>query len=87
MIASMIAWSALGELVYARMEATMSQTERTPHIDGSLLEWLDRLFPDQCPPLAFAEKEVWFAAGAARVVRRLKEEYKRQTERTDVLRP
>ena len=40
-----------------------------PPIDERLITALGTKFPDQSPDLSMLEKEVWFAAGRADVVR------------------
>lgn len=40
-----------------------------PPIDERLIAALGTKFPDQSPDLSMSEKEVWFAAGRADVVR------------------
>jgi hypothetical protein len=43
--------------------------EYFPPIDERLVAALGSKFPDQSPSLQMSEKEVWFAAGRADVVR------------------
>ena len=40
-----------------------------PPIDERLIAALGTKFPDQSPDISMSEKEVWFAAGRAAVVR------------------
>ncbi len=49
-----------------------------PSIDERLVTALATQFPDQCPELDLAEKEVWFKAGQASVVRWLRSKYEEQ---------
>ena len=42
-----------------------------PSIDKNLVAEMAIKFPDQAPSLEMEEKEVWFRAGQASVVRRL----------------
>lgn len=51
----------------------------TPPISKGLVEWLSRLFPDRCPDPLMSNSQVWMAAGAAEVVRKLRAEHERQT--------
>jgi hypothetical protein len=59
---------------------TPKDTLKPPAISDELIQWLDRLFPNECPKLTDEEKVVWFHAGQANVVSRLKVEQKRQRE-------
>ena len=43
--------------------------EYFPPIDERLVAALEAKFPDQAPSIQMSEKEVWFAAGRADVVR------------------
>lgn len=43
--------------------------ESFPPIDERLVIALGKHFPDQCPNIQMAEKQVWFDAGRADVVR------------------
>ena len=51
-----------------------------PSIDERLVIALAEQFPDQCPELDLIEKEVWFKAGQASVVRWLRMKYEQQQE-------
>lgn len=42
-----------------------------PHVSDELVAYLRQLFPDCCPNERMSEKEVWMAAGSAKVVRKL----------------
>lgn len=49
-----------------------------PQVTQALIDALDRLYPDQAPDPRSSMAEVWYAAGRASVVRKLKLELKRQ---------
>lgn len=57
----------------------MADNQNTPPISKGLVEWLSRLFPDRCPDALMPDREVWIAAGAAKVVRKLRTEHEQQT--------
>jgi hypothetical protein len=42
-----------------------------PNVSAELLTFLKTVFPDQCPDIRMSDREVWMAAGAAKVVRKL----------------
>lgn len=52
-----------------------------PYISKALVDWLSRLFPDQCPGSEMSERQIWMAVGAADVVRKLAHEHKQQATR------
>lgn len=52
-----------------------------PPISKALVDWLDRLFPDECPGLEISDREIWYRAGRADVVRKLKHEHEQQATR------
>ena len=56
--------------------------ERPPTISEALIRYLDRQFPDRCPPLSLSEREVWAATGSRSVVEHLKMLYDEQNQRT-----
>jgi hypothetical protein len=45
---------------------------KKPFVDKSLLEYLDRLFPNTCPAIDDTDREIWVAVGTRRVVDHLK---------------
>jgi hypothetical protein len=51
-----------------------------PHVPKELVEHLDRIYPDECPSLLLPDREVWFRAGQASVVRRLIAQLELQNE-------
>ena len=51
-----------------------------PNIDRKLLTALAEKFPDKSPSLDFSDKEVWFRAGQASVVRYLDAQYELQEQ-------
>lgn len=54
--------------------------ETAPSISKPLLEYLSHRYPDRCPSPEESDREVWMAAGAARVVRHLRSVYEQQTK-------
>lgn len=56
------------------------QEPKRPLAAPSLLEYLDRTFPDRAPDLYLDEKEVWYRAGQVSVVRKLKADIKAATD-------
>ncbi len=42
------------------------------NIDKSLIDYLEKKFPDQCPDIKDEEKVVWFKSGQSSVVKHLK---------------
>ena len=52
-----------------------------PPISKALVTWLDRLFPDRCPNVNMTDRDIWMAAGAAGVVRKLAHEHNEQATR------
>jgi len=53
---------------------------KTPFIEDGLLEYLQRLYPDQAPEPHQTDREIWINRGAAGVVRHLKMLHKEQRE-------
>ena len=45
-----------------------------PGVSKLLVERLEETFPDRCPALSMSDREIWMAAGAAAVVRKLRHE-------------
>ena len=56
--------------------------EYFPPIDERLIAALGAKFPDQAPDIQMSEKEVWFNAGRADVVRWLALKLEEQTSKT-----
>jgi len=52
----------------------------TPYIEGSIIKYLDELYPDKAPDITMEEKQIWFNAGQVAVVRHLKDQYRLQEE-------
>ena len=53
---------------------------KTPRINKELVEYLDRLFPNQCAELDQEEKEIFYKSGQRSVVNHLIEKHKIQRE-------
>ena len=51
-----------------------------PSIDERLVSALSEQFPDKAPELGLMEKEVWFKAGQASVIRWLRSKYEEQQD-------
>jgi hypothetical protein len=49
-----------------------------PAVPRVLLETLERLYPNRCPAIEMSERQIWLAAGAYSVVRKLRAEHDRQ---------
>lgn len=59
----------------------MAADRKAPPVDPQLVDWLSSVFPDRCPdPKTDSDREVWFNAGSAHVVRRLQSLVKHQLE-------
>jgi len=43
-----------------------------PQVTEALVKWCEQLLPDKCPKQGTPLDEIWMAAGAARVVARLR---------------
>jgi hypothetical protein len=46
-------------------------SDRTPHVELRLVEWVAELFPNRVPNEGDSEREIWMAVGAQKVVRKL----------------
>ena len=44
---------------------------KTPFVPPELVAWLETIYPDRCPALTTPDRDIWFAAGQAQVVRKL----------------
>ena len=42
-----------------------------PLISQELIDYLDHQFPNQCPRITFTDRQIWFGAGSASVVKHL----------------
>lgn len=51
-----------------------------PHIPKPLLDELDRRYPERSAEPDWSDRDVWLRAGERRVVRFLKEQFRRQNE-------
>lgn len=51
-----------------------------PLIDKTLIDYLDRMYPDVSPELSMSEREIFFRRGAVDVVRTLRRIYSEQNE-------
>lgn len=49
-----------------------------PLIPQELIRALEQLYPDRCPTMEMTDREVWFNAGRAAVVKKLRLEHERQ---------
>lgn len=54
-----------------------------PLASQALLDYLDSVFPDECPDLSLTDRQVWFNAGRASVVRKLKSDIKEATQKEE----
>ena len=58
----------------------MPNLRKVPLISDELLDYLDRLFPNQCAELDQDEKTIFYKSGQRSVVNHLKEKRKIQKE-------
>ena len=58
----------------------MPKPIKAPRISKELIEYLDRLFPNQCADLNDDEKEIFYKSGQRSVVNHLMEKQKLQME-------
>jgi hypothetical protein len=62
-----------------RLAKQNSTDDRTPAIPLALLTWLEALYPDKMPDPCQPHVSIGYAAGQVSVVRKLRDEYRRQT--------
>jgi hypothetical protein len=55
-----------------------------PALSKSLIEKLDKLFPDKCPLLTDSDRDVWFKVGQRSVINYLQQTYDDQLEQNIV---
>lgn len=53
---------------------------KLPVVEANLLDYVERMFPNQAPSLSDDEKTVWFKAGAASVASHLRAVHEQQNE-------
>lgn len=53
---------------------------KLPYIEDGLLDYLQRLYPDQAPEPNQSDREIWIHRGAVGLVRHLKMLHKEQRE-------
>jgi hypothetical protein len=51
-----------------------------PSLSKSLIEKLDKLFPDKCPLLTDTDREIWFKVGQRSVINYLQQTYDEQLQ-------
>ena len=61
----------------------MTQDPQKPLASQALIDYLDGIFADECPDLALTDRQVWYNAGAASVVRKLKADVKAATTKEE----
>jgi hypothetical protein len=61
----------------------MTQDTQKPLASQALIDYLDGIFPDECPELGETDQKIWFDAGAAQVVRKLKADLKAATTKEE----
>lgn len=42
-----------------------------PHVTQQLIDYLTKIFPDQCPNRTMSDREIWIAVGSVCVVKHL----------------
>ena len=57
-----------------------------PHIPKELLEYLEALYPEKVPEINWTDREVWAYTGKVKVVRKLRQLYTDQLERSMIKR-
>ena len=55
-----------------------------PALSKSLIDKLDKLFPDKCPLLTDTDREIWFKVGQRSVINYLQQTYDEQLEQNIV---
>ena len=43
---------------------------KAPFVPPELVDWLASIYPDRCPDLKTPDRDIWYAAGQAQVVRK-----------------
>lgn len=51
-----------------------------PHVDAGLVEWLSKIYPERCARPGDTIEDIWMAAGAQRVILKLRATAARQRE-------
>ena len=54
--------------------------DKTPIIERDLLDYLNELFPNNCPNEMMSDRQIWMAVGSRLVVRKLEQEFEIQNE-------
>lgn len=54
--------------------------DKTPIIEQDLLDYLNELFPNNCPNEMMSDRQIWMAVGSRLVVRKLEQEFEIQNE-------
>ena len=57
----------------------MSPQSRTPVVSLEIVEYLERLYPNRYPDPVLPERMVWWKAGQAELVQKLRQQYQLQT--------
>lgn len=57
--------------------------QNPPHIPSDLLEWLEEVFPDECPSAGAGPEEMYRKQGEQRVLKKLR--HHRELQREDAL--
>jgi hypothetical protein len=57
-----------------------TQDSRLPTLATELIEQLDDIYPERCPNPDHSEREIWMEAGERRLVRRLMDRLKMETD-------
>jgi len=51
-----------------------------PALSKSLIDKLDKLFPDKCPLLTDSDRDIWYKVGQRKVVEFLQQKYDEQLQ-------
>lgn len=52
-----------------------------PHISSELIEYLEKMYPDQVPLPSMGDRDIWIKVGQVEVVRKLKFEQERAAKK------
>lgn len=61
---------------------TPTKVPALPPVTKELVDWVEKTFPDRCPDAGMTDREVWLAAGAAKVARKLRQIHEELLERS-----
>lgn len=53
---------------------------KVPDIPKSIIEYLERLYPESCPRMDWSERKIWVEVGKREVVKALKARFEEQQQ-------